>query len=67
MMVPPKPWFDRDGTPTRPFEEWVREVSNALGGNAYTIINERVSDTQIRRRMKGADGTTRTSANETLS
>ena len=67
MMLPPTPWLDKDGNPTQAFRVFLQTLAESVGGPAYEIKSERIDDTTIRRKMKGADGVVRYGPNETLS
>lgn len=65
--VPFGPLVDKDGKPTDAFRLFLQGLSDASGGAAFSIQTERLSDTEIRFRMRGADGVVRVSTPITLS
>jgi hypothetical protein len=64
--VPRGAHVDAKGNPTEARRAFDQSVYEATGG-PYEIRLERVDDTNVRIRMKGADGTWRASSNITLS
>lgn len=65
--LPAGPIVDpQTGEATPAMRAWMLAVTQAMGGPAYDIRQERVNDTTIRRRMKGSDGVIRYGPDETL-
>ena len=64
--VPQGPLVDSEGRPTEPFRRLLQALTEATG-YPYDIQVKRVSDTAVKIRLKGADGTWRESADITLS
>ena len=68
MILPPQPWIDpKTGNPTPAFAQFMQALATGQGEGGHQIIHERVSNTVVRRKLKGTDGVWRVESNVTLS
>lgn len=66
-MIVPRNLVNKAGEPTEEGRRFLQTIANAQGGPAWLVVAERVDDENIRFKMTGKDGVTRTSANIALS